>query len=192
MEFVPITELEAIQELLLGIGEVPIESIDEVSNYPEAELAQKKIHRISRMVQSKGLDCNTEEEYELEPDGVTKEITIPTDALFCEPSYTYKYTVRGGKLYDKSNHTYQFNNKVKVTLVSFLDFEDLPQHVRQYITALAKKDFQVEMLGSDSVNAQRLDELRIATAEFNRSEINSDPRTMLDNPQTYNIVRRYW
>ena len=194
MEFIPTTELEAVNSILAGIGETPVESLEAMvlASYPEAELARKKLHGTNRVVQSVGLDCNTDEGYPIEPD-VSGYINIPTNVLFAEPSDSRcGYVQRGAKLYDKTNHTYMFTEVVEMNITWFLPFTDLPQHIRNYITVVTKKLFQIDLLGSDSVNAQLEAEVYEAKTTFHRGEINSDKRTILDNHATYQTVRRYW
>lgn len=191
--YTPMSELEAVNNMLRGVGEMPISSLDEedLEAYPEADLAYKKLYEVSRTVQTECLDCNTEYNYPLTPDG-SNNLVLPANTLFVEAMDGSNYVARSGKLYDKDNHTFSFTKIVKVKIALFLPYEDLPQHVRDYVTLLAKTEFQTVQLGSDSIDKQLEDDLARARAEFRRGEIRSDQRTMLWNYGTYEIVRRRW
>lgn len=58
--FAPVTELEAVNQILATVGESPINSLEN-SGVSVAALAQTFLHDVSREVQSMGLHCNSEE-----------------------------------------------------------------------------------------------------------------------------------
>ena len=68
--YAPISELEAVNLMLEVIGEQPVNSIE--SGVSLANQAQRLLHETSREVQTIGLNCNTESEYQLSLDGDSK------------------------------------------------------------------------------------------------------------------------
>ena len=59
MLITPLTELDAVNEILYSIGEDGILSLEEVSNNVDASTARKLLEGISRETQREGWDFNT-------------------------------------------------------------------------------------------------------------------------------------
>ncbi|MFC1524619.1 hypothetical protein ACFL6N_07505 [Thermodesulfobacteriota bacterium] len=189
-ELTPMTELEAVNAMLTMIGEQPVISIPG-SGISEAALAANKLHTVSRRIQKKGLHCNTEERYPLIPD-ISGFMQYPTNVLQMDASNSGVDVVRRGtKFYDRYNHTFVFTvNELLVDVTWFLDFEDLPEYVREYIGIEAALEFQKEVFGSETINRLHQDRLTEAKAEFIRHEARTDDRTMLHAPGVYDVVNR--
>lgn len=156
----PTTELEAVNAMLRSIGEAPIASLVEI-DVPDAEIALTTLRSVSREVQVKGWDFNTEEAYSLEvnEDG---NVPVPTNTLSVDPTdQTKRYVQRGGRLYDRVNHTYTFTEAVEVDLILMLPFDELPEAARQYIYVRAARQFQDCTVGDSSLHRyQEADEMR--------------------------------
>jgi len=182
LSYTPTTELDAVNTILKGIGEQPVNNLT-TSGISEASLARDKLREISRAIQSKGLHCNSEEEFPLTPDSLGF-VTVPGNTLSVDPSdITKDYVRRGDKLYDRENHTFTINELVLVDIVFFLPFEDLPEHVRRYITISAARIFQAETVGSTTLyNMSEKDEVE-AKIEFGRKEMRNRDKTMFDNAE---------
>lgn len=155
------TKLQAINQMLSGIGQAPVVSLD-IAN-PEIALAEAILDAVNREVQGEGWHFNTEVNYPFTAD-VNGQIAVPLNVLQLSDnkySNTQKYqtVLRDGKLYDKINHTYTFTagSTVKCDVVWFFDFEDLPQVFKDYITQRASRVFAGRALGSQEMvtfNAQ--------------------------------------
>ena len=151
------TKLQAINQMLSGIGQAPVVSID-VAN-PELALALEILESVNREIQGEGWHFNTEINYPFTPD-VNGEILIPGNVLAISDNKTsnvqrYQTVLRSGKLYDKINHTYSFptGNPVKCDVTWLFDFEDLPQVFKDYIAQRAARVFAGRALGSQEVVA---------------------------------------
>ena len=188
-DLAPTTELEAVNYMLLAIGSQPVSTLD--SSVSEAYLAQMTLHQVSREIQSEGLHCNFEQEYPLTFDAVTGKITVPSSALRCDVTYPYyKSAVRGGFLYNLEDHTFVWTENVEVDLVTFLDYSDLPQHVRYYIYVRAMRKFQRNTVGSTELeNFTARDELE-AKAAFMSGEALNEGGSMLNADGAWQILRR--
>ncbi|MBU4566998.1 MAG: hypothetical protein KKE29_19955 [Proteobacteria bacterium] len=163
MDQTPTTELEAVNALIAVLGEAPINSLDGQLTM-DVMAAQKTLHRVSRVVQTEGWQFNIEDEFELTPD-VDGYINVPNNYIRVNPDPRYhlprKITRRGTRLYDRTNHTYQFEDKVLATVTLFLPFEELPETARYYITVKAGREFQDEYVGSDTLHGfDQVDEVR--------------------------------
>lgn len=162
------TELEAVNAMLIGIGEDPINSLDTVST-SDVAVARQLLREMSREVQSDGWDFNSEKEFPLTRalDGT---ITVPPNVLSIDiadsMSDRYDITVRGRKLYDKVNHTFTFPEDLKVDLVWLLEFEDMPETARRYVALAAAERFQKRVLGSTNVDRGLKEDLAMAQAVF--------------------------
>ena len=129
------TELSAVNSILGSIGQAPVTSLDFTN--PEIEFIYNLLKESNVEVQSEGWVYNREEHYEFTPDN-NKEISIPANILrmdvheeeFVRTSDVVK---RDGKLYNKLEHTYEFENKIAMNVVWLFPFEDLPQVFKRYI-----------------------------------------------------------
>lgn len=175
------TKLQAINQMLSGIGQAPVVSLD-ISN-PEIALAESILDAVNREVQGEGWHFNTEVNYPFTAD-VNGQIAVPVNVLQLSDnkysnSQKYQTVLRDGKLYDKINHTYTFTagSTVKCDVVWFFDFEDLPQVFKDYITQRATRVFAGRALGSQEMvtfNAQDEANLRANCLSYDTetSEVN--------------------
>lgn len=190
MNLTPTTELDAVNVCLEAIGEQPVNIIP-TSGVTEATIAYGVLARISREVQKKELNCNTEENYPLSVDA-NGFFYVPTNTLRVDAADPSMDVVqRGRRLYDKRNHTYVFTQTtMKVEIVFFLPFEELPESARHYIAIRAARVFQRNFLGSALLNdISREDEQR-AFLNFERDEGLTDDRTFLQTSTPAAITQR--
>ena len=106
-----LTKLAAVNIILSNIGQAPLTSL--TTSNPLSSLAEGMIDEVSHALQSEGWVFNTEQDYPFTPNN-NKEIIIPSNVIGLDfVSFGDKNTVqRGGKLYDKRNHTYLFDDVV--------------------------------------------------------------------------------
>ena len=146
------TQLQAINQMLVGIGQAPVVSLD-IAN-PEIATALSILDSMNREVQGEGWHFNTEINYPFTPDA-NGEITVPANVLQISDNKTsnvqaYQTVLRGGKLYDKISHSYSFptGNPLRCDVVWLFDFEDIPQVFQDYVTQKAAKAFAGSVVGS--------------------------------------------
>jgi hypothetical protein len=150
------TELDAVNQILSSVGQAPVTTLD-LQN-PEVSIVLNTLREVNRQVQSEGWIYNTERGYELTPDTTTKEIAFPTNALSIDTNndeYKAKYDPirRDGKLYDRLNHTYQWNEAVKCDITWLFPFEDVPPAIQAYIVARAARIAATKLVGDKEINA---------------------------------------
>jgi hypothetical protein len=156
---IPVNELEAVNMLLAAVGEAAVSSL-ETATTVDVTQAKNLLSNINREVQQKGWHFNTEWDVVLSLDSDSR-IPLGTSVLSIY-SPTKMTTIRGREgspfLYDLDNNTFTWtasiNDAVTITL---LDFEDIPQTARQYITTKAARIFQEEIVGqvsAETVNRQ--------------------------------------
>jgi hypothetical protein len=146
------TQLQAINQMLTGIGQAPVVSLD-IAN-PEIATALSILDSVNREVQGEGWHFNTEINYPFTPanDDI---ITIPENVLQITDNKNsnvqqYQTVIRGGKLYDKISHSFTSwtVSPVLCDVVWLFDFEDLPQVFQDYIAQRAARVFAGSVVGS--------------------------------------------
>lgn len=176
----PTTELEAVNTILSVIGESPVSTLD-VIEAADAAIALNVLREVSRRVQKKGWHWNTEVDLTVTPDTDTGEIVLAANTLRVDSvSGTFgpsDILERGGRLYNRADHTYEFTQPFNVTSVVLLSFDELPEAARDYIAIRAARTYQQRQLGSVTLNnfsAQEekdalaaLEEAEASTADFN-------------------------
>lgn len=192
MTFTPTTRLEAINELLDAIGESPVNT-ESNTGLVEADLAANRIDKVSRQVQKRGWHWNTLKEYVIDPD-TNGYIIIPEATVEVDTSgkSQYKdYVRRGNKLYDRDNNTFVINASTTVDLTLFLDFEDLPENARDFITMKAARKFQQRMFGSVELSEFDKDDEQQAWFDLLDAESDAADYNMLrDNYSVMRIINR--
>jgi hypothetical protein len=141
------TKLAAVNTIISNIGQAPVTTLQ--SGNPLVEMAEQILDEITRSVQAEGWVFNTERSFPFTPNP-SKEITIPDNVLSLDtnPYSQIKATIRSGKLYDRVAHTYTFEGIQKLDVVWLLDFEDIPEAFKNYITIRAANVFAGRSVGS--------------------------------------------
>lgn len=183
----PTTELEAVNAMLDSIGEAPIDSLTNIEA-PDAGTALRRLRVVSKAVQTIGWEWNTEGVV-LTPDS-NGNLVLPANTLKfvpCNDDPSVKLTMRGNRVYDRKNQTYVFTKTVKATIVTALDFEELPEAARQYVMLTAAEKFQEGILGSPTLDkfdrssaGEALQTLLAAEAEVGAYNVLTDNMDALD------------
>jgi hypothetical protein len=185
------SRLEAVNSMLMSIGEAPINQLDGLT--VDAAIAEATLDEVSRSVQSIGWHFNTEKEFPLTRT-VDNKIPITSDIVRID-LLTYEYididaVQRNGFLYDRKNHTFFFDKDLKAEVVRLLDWDDLPQPARNYIIVKATRMFQTRVVGSDTLAAQlSADELSslVVLKEF---DADTGDHTVFDNYSVAQVLDR--
>lgn len=179
--------------MLSTIGESPVSSLSADQSTVDVSLARQILREISVNVLEEGWQFNTEKEFVITPDATTGEILIPADCIQIDASTSTPISgnsygnsdvaMRGGKLYDRTNHTFVFTGPLTVDMVILLDFTDMPQAARHYVTIRAARVFQQRLVGSTELNGfTNQDEMRARAALRKLDANNAD----------YNILTGSW
>ena len=195
---VPITELDSVNILLAAVGEAAVSSL-ETATTVDVTQAKNLISNINREVQQKGWHFNTEWDVALSLDSDSR-IPLGT-SLLSVYSPTKLTTIRGREgspfLYDLDNNTFIWTTAVNdAVTITLLDFEDIPQTARQYITTKAARVFQEEIIGqvsAETVNRQEEAEAYadLLDDEGERSGFNVGYGTT-DMYNTTKLYRKLW
>lgn len=151
------TRLEAVNEILRGSRILPVADLVTQSDV-RTTLAESTLDQINRQVQGIGWSFNRRE-VTIVPDG-SDNIVIPEEYLLVEGQGIHeRYAVRGGLLYDMCENTDEFSNDMTINVIELLDWDDLPQAAKDYITAKASRVFaDRQITDPDLMRALRQDE----------------------------------
>jgi hypothetical protein len=151
------SELDAVNIMLGTIGESPINSLDAATGVVDAVTARAILSEVSVQVQEEGWHFNTDYEFVLTPALNTKEIYVAANTIEVDASAYDRndidVAIRGNRLYDRKNKTYQFEQSIKADLTILLEFNELPQAARHYITVRAARVFQQRVVGSETLGS---------------------------------------
>lgn len=189
MTLTPLTELEAVNEILASIGESPVNTIENPTNVDVINCL-RILRNVNRRVQSKGWTFNKIDSYTLNPDASTHKIRWLSNLLYVVGTDGNKYTKKGDYLFDWENQTTEFSNSIDCTIIFLVDFEDMPDPMRSYITAKAATTFQTRYLGDSSLGEELLRDEQEAWAALMEYELDSNNFNMLSVTGVQTILER--
>ncbi len=187
------TKLEAVNTMIGVIGESPVNTISGSSLPVSVVTALNVLDEVSREVQSEGWHYNTEYEYPLVRNASNK-FSLPANVLKIDTPVDKYLDIdivqRGTTLYDRKNHTDVFSEDLDVTITFELNFEELPQQFRSYITIRAARKFANRFLGSQEIESFTLrDEVNAKATAVDSDSDNAD-RTIFDNYDVQRVLDR--
>lgn len=184
----PMDELEAVNALLASIGQSPVSTLASSAAIGDVGLALQFLRSVTRSVQLHGWDFNTDENYTLTPDDQGL-IRVPEGVLKIKP------TTGGPKLkrrrhpngdwaiWDGDNLTWTHRLPVAFTVVWGFAFDDLPDCAKDYVTIVAGRKFQQELVGSSNLdNFKAEDEAKSWITLMREERASRDTNVFRRNP----------
>ena len=191
----PMTELDAVNMMLISIGQTPVNTL-EVSGIRDVAIAQTILQNTAREIQGQGWWFNQETDYEVSPDG-SGYVAVPVTAFHFDPvDCTHNYVPRDNSgtmsLYDLTDKTFVITeDPLKVDVIWFFDFDEIPQAARNYIAVRAARRFQAYMVGSQILHEYTKEDEGIALTECKRLDLKSrDVNLLNDGSFTNQIFQR--
>ena len=186
----PLTELEAVNEMLATGSESPVSTLED-NQVIDASLAITTLRATSVEVQTRGWNFNTDENLQITPDqeGLVR---LPRNTLkvhMAGESANLNCVQRGLRLYNKTDHTSIFDGPVWVDITYGLDFDELPSTARLYITIKAARKYQDRYFGDPNTHSYTLDDEMRANAAMVEEEIASVGSNMLTDSQSMQRLR---
>ena len=183
----PTTKLEAVNVMLTSIGEAPVNSL--ISGLEDAELAETILENVNKETQSKGWIFNTDLKVTL-PLNSDNQIVLPNNYLRVDTRTTLRSNTkdiveRGRKLYDRIGNTFTFTDNVIVDAVILLDFTDIPEVARRYITIRSARIFQDRVLSSPNIHGFQLVDEQQAYIELQDYQAETADFNIFDNYDTF-------
>lgn len=195
------SRVDAINAVLDAIGEVGINSEEEIDWNVDAAKADQLVDRVSQKIQSnngKGWWFNREEFHKLSPDPVTGNVVVPRNTISAMVKRyngsIKRVTLRGDKMFDAMTLGYdmrevvQSDGYVHCILVVNLPFEALPDNVKHAV-ADAAGYWMVNNTEGDQIKMAALRDAADAGMVAIQSEDASQRRrNMLNNKQVQSSI----
>jgi|TARA_B110001452_G_scaffold208811_1_gene179100 hypothetical protein len=188
------TELEAVNTILSTIGEAPLSTL--TGSLPvDGTTAKNILNEISREVQSAGWHFNTQYKVDLTRD-TTNKVPIGTDVVRVELSNRYdksSYDVvqRGNYLFNLAKNSDIFDQDfTENTLIYLLQFEDLPEQARRYITIRSARVFHDRTLGANTLHKFSSEDEARSLSVMKQAEMQTGDNTIFDSDLQKYIVNR--
>lgn len=193
MDLIPTTELMAVNTMLRAIGESPINSLDN-TGMVDAVLAQQTLETVSRHVQERGWYWNTQENLLLVRTYPDKFLILPDNCLKVDTvgddNIHFPVIQRGNRLFNKKTNSFVFDKDLRVDLVEFLAFGDMPQSARTYITLSAARKFQEDRVGSDTLAKFQAQDEQAAWNELVVAEAETQDASIFQNWSVARVLDR--
>ena len=189
------THLEAVNTMLSTIGEAPVNSL--TGSLPtDASMAKNILDEVNREVQSGGWKFNTSYKATLSRDTDNK-IPVANDVMLIElnplleSKSSYDPVIRGAFLYNLATESFVFDKNLEnATVVSLLDFENIPEQARRYITIRASRIFHDRTLGANALHRfSRQDEL-VALSILKQAEASVADHNIFNSYDQFTTVAR--
>ena len=186
------SKLDAINSMLIGIGEAPVNTLN--SGLQEAEVAEIVLDSISREVQSMGWAFNTDIRYTLSPNS-SDNIALPSNTLRVDTTglkrdYNTDVIERDNKLYDRTKNSFIFTTDVEVDIIFLFDFVELPEIARQYIALRAGRKFQENIIGSGEMTQLQWKDEQSALFALRAADAENSDFNIFDNYDTFRALDR--
>lgn len=183
------TELEAVNVMLTTIGEAPVSTLSG-NQVVDVSVAQQVLTEVSREVQSRGWHFNTDTRVELSP-SVDTFIYVPADVARLDiTNKTDDIIARSGKLYNLTDKTYVFADKVEATIVYYMAFTELPDVARKFITVRAARIFSDRMINSETLHRMTAKDEQTALVDLKEYEGDTADYNMMDSYSVSRTLQR--
>ena len=180
------TELSAVNSILGAIGQSPVTTINKTN--PEIAFIYNLLRDANVDTQNEGWHFNTEYHVEYTPDAVTKKIAIGSDILKIDmhdnwARRSYDVVRRNGYLYDKYDHTDEWDGKIDVDVVKLFAFEELPSVFQRYIIYRASRLAAAQLVANPTLVQMITQQEALARAACMEYECNQGNHSMFGFPE---------
>lgn len=184
------TELDAVNEILLAVGDSPVQSL-QAGTYIEAIRIKQILQDTSRKVQTTGWWFNQERDLTLLPD-VIGEIKLAQNVITAEVKSDNDGSIiqRGNKLYNRKERSYLFKTPVVVNQIIMLEWDELPQVAREYITAFTAYEYNSGTRGLQDIKQDLQIKVQATFINLRAEDTRAKDVNMLQNTRAYNIAFR--
>ena len=169
------TKLDAVNLMLASIGQSPVNTL--TGTLPkDVNKAVVALDSALREVLTQGWSFNSDKEYEMAVS--SGRIAVPASSLQIDASFGQDIVPRydstspaGMYLYNRDSNSFdEFTSTLKVNIVWAFEFEQIPQHARQYVATKSARKFQSGIMASAILHQFTRDDESEAYATFRRVE----------------------
>ena len=186
------TELSAVNAILGAIGQSPLTSL--VFDNPEVQFVYNLLRDSNIDVQAEGWHFNTEKHVKYVPDTNTKKIEIGSDILKIDISEGWerrrydvirRYNTTDEKyyLYDKFDHTDEWDGDVDVDIIKAFPYDQLPTVFKRYITYRASRIAATQLVANPQLVKLLGQQEALSRAACLEYECNQGNSTMFGFPE---------
>ncbi len=189
----PTTLLEAVNTLLQGIRVASLATLSQADNSEDASSALQTLHLANREFQLQGWYFNTDKEERIIDPEVDGTVVLPANFLKVKSARSHdgtRLTARGNLLYDPKEHTSVITGTAKVILTVCLDFDDLPEAGRAYVTGLAARRFCLPKLPAQTTFQWTEEIVMAALNEMEREDADQRDTDLADTSPHFAKHRR--
>ena len=184
------TELSAVNSILGAIGQSPITQLKDtttgslISTNPEISYIYNILTECNLDIQSEGWSFNSEEHVKFTPDPTTKHIAVPLNVLSLDANDGWRTKavdtiLKNGKLWDKVDHTFEFDDNLICDVVYLYEFEDLPPVFRRYVIYKASSRAATQLIANPQLVELLSQQEAFARAACIEYECNQGNHSML-------------
>lgn len=186
--------LDVVNRMLGTMGEVALNSLSDSHRFKAVGL--NMLESVSRKIQDRGWWFNTEN-ITLTPSIIDNSIYLPNDCLSVRTGL-YNLVKRGSRVYNLDGGSYEFTADLKLRLIRYVEFEDLPDIAADYIAAQAVLQFQSDYDGDSRRRDELTQEVMDTRVEIGKAHIRGQRANVIDSnarlqqlKNTYRSARRY-
>jgi hypothetical protein len=180
------TELEAVNTILSTVGEAPLNTL--TGSLPvDGTMARNVLNEINREVQSQGWHFNTHYKATLSRNA-SNEIPLASNVLRVEldpnkySKSSYDIVQRNNFVYNLAKNTNIFDTDFEnVTIVYLLDFADIPEQAKRYITIRSARVFHDRTLGATTLHKYSQEDEARSLIVLKQAEASTGDYTIFDN-----------
>jgi hypothetical protein len=189
----PTTTLGAVNSMLSTIGEAPVNNLN--SGLTDAETAETILNEVSRSVQAQGWNFNSEPNLTVAAD-TDGNVVLPQEVIRADlsnnkyRSTTNEYIQRGNKIYDKRQHTFNIGKALTLDVVVLLEYEQMPEVARRYVSVQAARVFQERVVGSDRLSSYTRADEQAALFALQEHEGDNGDYNIFDDYSTASVLDR--
>jgi hypothetical protein len=173
MALIKTNKLQAINTMLSAIGEPPVNSL--AAQRADSLIALTILDETTRDILSYGWQFNTDENVVMTPETTTgflyiSDSIVRVDIAYTDDTVALEVVIRGNRLYNRLTSSYAFTEALTTTQVTLLDFDEMPEIAKRYITIRAARIFQDRVVGSSTLHAFEMQDEITALARLTEYE----------------------
>ena len=176
-------KLALVNRCLQAIGEAPLPGGSIPSEFPlgsDTQVASSIVDDTWIEVCNRGWWFNTDLNFTLTPDS-NNFIALPETVLRIDTVNGYgRYIKRQGMVYDRYEHTFTFEDTIKLSLIWATNYSDLPVAAYEYIATRSARKFQQKVIGAPDLERPLLQEEADALQNLQRENIQYLDSSMLE------------
>lgn len=186
-----LTELDAVNNMLLLIGEMPVASVEAIEDgtFAYATTARKMLLECSAEVQTAGYSWNTLTK-NFSPDAEGFIWCPPATLKMWAPNYP-EIIIRDNKLFDREKNSYNFSKAIECVVVQWIPWDTTPFVFRKYVEIKASRRFCKRIRRSSDIVQLTQDEEMMAKAAFDSQTMQEDGTGIFSNQSAQDHLNRF-